>query len=65
MHKYISPPLCASCKHFDLLPSVKPVCAAFPNGIPKTIWSGGKQHEKPLLKQGNSLVYEKIQSPFF
>jgi len=48
------PPACISCKHWKK----DWVCAAFPNGIPEEIRSGDNQHEKPLKKQGNKIVFE-------
>jgi hypothetical protein len=49
-------PYCSFCKHFkDYLeveplgeiPYEVPICAAFPNGIPREIKPGGADHRKP------------------
>jgi len=34
-------------------------CKAFPQGIPLNIWCRDIQHDKPIVGQGNDLVYEK------
>ena len=42
-------PLCLKCKHLrDLEPGTfGRTCDAFPDGIPKEIFSGGVDHDKP------------------
>jgi len=48
---------CNYCKHKKF--SMKNIiCKAFPNGIPKEIYSGSNQHQKPLPNQGNNIVFE-------
>lgn len=52
-------PICISCKHYNL---ENGNCAAFKNKIPDEIYMGDNKHTKPLPKQGNDIVYEKIKS---
>ena len=35
------------------------VCKAFPDGIPNEIAYGNNLHAKPLLSQGNNLVFTR------
>lgn len=36
-------------------------CQAFPNGIPDVILLGENDHSKPLPKQKNKIIFEKIK----
>jgi hypothetical protein len=54
------------CKHFlgvkwygDEESTENNYCTAFPDGIPQEIAYGDNKHLKPLLDQGNEIVYEK------
>jgi len=38
--------------------SEKPVCIAFPEGIPREIAYGDNPHAAPVDGQGNNIVYE-------
>jgi len=48
--------LCNKCANYfgDL------ACQAFPKGIPENILTGKNDHRKPLPKQGNDIVFEKV-----
>lgn len=50
--------LCQQCNNYlgDL------VCQAFPKGIPDVILIGDNNHETPLEGQGNTIVYEPLES---
>ena len=50
-------PICYFCVHY--LDSFK--CKAFPKKIPDEIIFGENDHSKPLPKQGNKIVFEKIK----
>lgn len=52
-------PICIDCKHFrdDV------TCAAFPKGIPDSIWTSEIGHNKPLPEQKNSIVFEAVKKP--
>jgi hypothetical protein len=39
--------VCNRCKHYHLSGGDKHTCDAFPNGIPKKIWTGKTDHKKP------------------
>lgn len=43
--------VCSFCKHYPLLPSKldRPVCKAFPQGIPPEIWIGENKHVDNFL----------------
>jgi hypothetical protein len=60
----ITPPKCSICRHFNLVPSIKPNCKAFPKGIPENIWLKGKDHSKPMKDQENDIVYEEMRFGF-
>jgi hypothetical protein len=48
--------LCEGCKNYIK----EKKCKAF-DKIPDEIWIGPNDHSKPLPKQGNDIVYEKIK----
>ena len=48
--------VCFKCKHYD---EIEGNCEAFKE-IPSSILSGKNKHDKPLLKQKNKIVFEKI-----
>ena len=48
--------LCNNCKHYKGLFR----CEAFKEKIPDEIFNGFNDHSKPLPKQGNKIVFEKI-----
>lgn len=56
-----------NCKHFTGIKSEgieineRPVCKAFPNGIPPEIAYGENLHLKPLRNQKNDIVYEQAK----
>lgn len=50
--------ICFNCKRFNFDGFG---CKAFPEGIPVEITDQGENHDKPLPKQGNKLVYEPIK----
>ena len=43
----IAAPMCMECKHFR--GEDPPTCDAYPDGIPKAIWTGGVDHTKPWI----------------
>lgn len=54
------------CKHYQGIAqpdgteaTERPVCKAFPNGIPVEIAYGKNTHSKPLKDQKNTIVYEE------
>lgn len=50
------PPICLSCEHYTKdSPLSFPTCKAFPEGIPKEIWSGQVDHLKPCM--GEKLTF--------
>ena len=49
--------LCITCKHYLGLIQ----CEAFPKKIPTEIIAGTNDHSKPLPKQKNKIVFEKIK----
>ena len=49
--------LCFDCKHF--WHGVPAKCEAFPKGIPKEIFLGSNDHEKPTKEQDNDIVFEE------
>ncbi len=63
-------PICnrRACKHFMGMiepdgteMTERPVCEAFPNGIPYEIAWGPNKHATPLPGQGNDIVFEEIK----
>jgi hypothetical protein len=50
------PPICFSCKHFDIETST---CPAFNGDIPDEIILGDNKHKKPLPDQKNDIVFER------
>lgn len=53
-------PVCMDCLHYDDLgtdKADKPVCKAFPKGIPEKIWEDGNKHRRPLGDQENDIVF--------
>ena len=54
---------CAICmhgKHFKTMGNMKPVCSAFPQGIPETVWIGTLLHTKPI-NGDHGFQYEKTE----
>jgi hypothetical protein len=49
--------VCLGCKHFW-----GEGCDAFPDGIPDEIMHGLNSHDEPLPNQGNSIVFESIDT---
>ena len=49
--------ICTDCKNYSGLQR----CVAFPKGIPEVIIFGENDHSKPLPKQENKIVFEKIE----
>jgi hypothetical protein len=47
---------CAGCANYLSMGK----CLAFPEKIPEDIFYGLKEHEKPIPKQGNNIVFEPI-----
>ena len=47
-------PICNKCKHYKGWAK----CTAFPDGIPDQILDGLNDHSKPLIGQGNRIVFE-------
>lgn len=64
----ITPPKCflRKCKHYVGIQwmgsresTERPVCPAFPEGIPDEIAYGDNLHEEPLPEQDNNIVFEE------
>lgn len=49
---------CMECKNYLSVGK----CRAFPEKIPEEIFYGEIEHEKPLPKQGNNIVFEPIEN---
>lgn len=49
--------VCLQCKHKHR--TVKPLCAAFPEGIPKAIWQGENDHTQAYLGD-NGIRFERV-----
>lgn len=47
-------PVCGECKHNK----GDGTCKAFPEGIPEEILTGDNKHKKPLIGQGNNIIFE-------
>ena len=54
---------CIICEHFIGGHFKGWTCKAFPKGIPLNVWRRDIQHDKPLVGQGNDLVYRKRKKP--
>lgn len=53
-------PACFTCKHFDVESRfIKPVCVAFPKGIPEEIYYEGNPHTDPY-KGDHGIRYEVL-----
>lgn len=50
---------CNSCEHLDRENTDGFTCKAFPDGIPEQILDGENSHRKPLIGQGNRIIYKK------
>lgn len=50
--------ICMDCKHFISMGNVKPICHAFPNGIPEDVWTGTLIHTKEI-DGDNGFHYEE------
>ncbi len=48
---------CRFCKHLHSLIG-KPICKAFPEGIPKDLITGPIFHNKPMFNQKNDIIFE-------
>jgi hypothetical protein len=53
----IKPTFCMWCKHFQS--GIVPKCKAFPNGIPRPIFTNDASHLKPY-KNDNGVQFEAI-----
>lgn len=56
----INRPVCEDCFYYDIEASDKadrPVCIAFPKGIPDKIWEDGHKHRRPLGDQDNDITW--------
>lgn len=53
-------PMCLSCRHFNRGSIVEPTCAAFPKGIPESIYYEAALHKQPIEGQKNDIVYEPV-----
>lgn len=49
---------CIHCKHYFGKKGVRQTCAAFPDGIPTSIYLGQVVHDKRMFKQKNNLIFE-------
>ncbi len=64
--------MCFKCKHFDRQSNgIKPLCTAFPEGIPSAIFTEGFDHRKPydgdngIRFEAKSEAGEEIVKTFF
>jgi len=51
--------ICAMCKNYIFNTDIKPICKAFPNGIPEDILIGSFNHKTKYLNQKNNFIFEK------
>ena len=52
--------ICMECKHFKEMRNMKPICSAFPQGIPEAVWTGTLLHTIPV-KGDHGFQYEKAE----
>ena len=52
--------ICMDCKHFKGMGNMKPICSAFPQGIPEAVWTGTLLHTIPV-KGDHGFQYEKAE----
>ena len=52
--------ICMDCKHFKEMGNMKPICSAFPQGIPEAVWTGTLLHTIPV-KGDHGFQYEKVE----
>jgi|GEM_PF-6557416 len=58
----IDRPSCKSCLHYN--PFKEGTCKAYPNGIPKDIFSGRRSHLKVRKYQATKSVFKQRPDPF-
>lgn len=52
--------ICMDCKHFITMGNMKPICHAFPRGIPEAVWTGTLLHTKSI-DDDHGFQYEKAE----
>ena len=55
--------ICMDCKHFKAMGNMKPICSAFPQGIPEAVWTGTLLHTMPISGD-HGLQYEKAEDVY-
>jgi len=56
IYESITSPVCSLCA--NLHSGILHTCAAFPDGIPTTIWNGKNKHRKPVAGD-NGIIFTK------